>query len=192
MAVTILSESYGPRKPFVTCTAASLSELADYVGLWAEGSEATISATKYVLDKTNGWVLPGQSGKELPAVTAEDDGDVLTVVSGAWAKAAPSGGGSGGGLLKVTLSGDYLTADKTAGEIYAAMSNGDDVVFYYAFLNTPPDDVPGEATEEAYVEKCISAVCADGVGYYFYTWNISPNLFAETENDYPEIQGGHQ
>lgn len=31
----------------------------------------------------------------LPAVTAEDNGDVLTVVEGAWANAAPSGGGGG-------------------------------------------------------------------------------------------------
>lgn len=59
MAVTIISESYGPRKPFVVCTAASTDELADYVGLWAEGSEATISTTKYVLDRTKGWVEEG-------------------------------------------------------------------------------------------------------------------------------------
>lgn len=33
-------------------------------------------------------------GIELPAVTAADDGDVLTVVGGKWAKAAGGGGGS--------------------------------------------------------------------------------------------------
>lgn len=32
------------------------------------------------------------SGSGLPAVTASDNGDVLTVVDGAWDKAAPSGG----------------------------------------------------------------------------------------------------
>ena len=32
------------------------------------------------------------SGNVLPAVTADDNGDVLTVVEGAWAKATPSGG----------------------------------------------------------------------------------------------------
>ena len=32
-------------------------------------------------------------GSSLPAVTADDNGDVLTVVDGAWGKAAPSGGG---------------------------------------------------------------------------------------------------
>ena len=35
-----------------------------------------------------------KSATELPVVTGDDDGDVLTVVEGAWAKAAPSSGGS--------------------------------------------------------------------------------------------------
>ena len=135
MAVTIISESYGPRKPFVTCTAASTDELADYVGLWAEGSEATISDTKYVLDKTNGWVLPGQSGKELPAVTAEDDGDVLTVVSGAWGKAAPSGGGGGSGVLVVTgtWEGEIETLNKTWQEIHDAVEAGTMVIYQMVY-----------------------------------------------------------
>ena len=33
-----------------------------------------------------------QNATELPSVTADDNGDVLTVVEGAWAKATPSGG----------------------------------------------------------------------------------------------------
>lgn len=36
----------------------------------------------------------GGGGSALPAVTAEDNGDVLTVVEGAWAKAAPASGGN--------------------------------------------------------------------------------------------------
>lgn len=34
----------------------------------------------------------GGGGASLPEVTSEDNGNVLTVVEGAWAKAAPSGG----------------------------------------------------------------------------------------------------
>ena len=83
MAVSIVSSSYYPRKPKVVCTAASLSELADYVGVWAEGSEATISDTKYVLDDANGWVIPGESGKELPDLPSDNGAYILTVtVSG--------------------------------------------------------------------------------------------------------------
>ena len=79
MAVTIVSESYYPRKPHVVCMAASLSELAEFVGVWAEGSEATISDTKYILDDANGWVLPGESGRELPEFPKEDGAYALTV-----------------------------------------------------------------------------------------------------------------
>ena len=38
-------------------------------------------------------VASGGGGSSLPSVTDADNGDVLTVVNGAWDKAAPSGGG---------------------------------------------------------------------------------------------------
>lgn len=60
MAVQILSQSYGPRKPLIECTADSLTELAGLV--CAEGSTATVGDTEYVLDRVNGWVEPGSSG----------------------------------------------------------------------------------------------------------------------------------
>lgn len=58
----------------------------------------------------------------LPAVTSDDNGDVLTVVEGAWAKAAPSMG-----LFIVTADVDQednITLDKTLAEIIAAYKAG--------------------------------------------------------------------
>lgn len=185
MAVTILSESYGPRKPFVVCTAASTDELADYAGLWAEGSEATISTTKYVLDKTNGWVLPGQSGKELPAVTAEDDGDVLTVVSGAWGKAAPSGGGDTV-IVNATESEDYLTRtlDKTWKEIndgkysiirFTSTMMGN-LLVYYQICQVILDDMDPPASYNVIVKDLVN--------------NTTLTFKTATQNGYPAWTSG--
>lgn len=69
-------------------------------------------------------------GSSLPAVTSEDNGDVLTVVDGEWGKAAPSGGG--GDMLVVTITQDPISqefsADKTLAEILAAKNNGTPVI----------------------------------------------------------------
>ena len=64
----------------------------------------------------------GSGGAGLPAVTNEDNGDVLTVVNGVWDKAAPSGGG---GALIVHGEADettgVITLDKTWAEINGAV-----------------------------------------------------------------------
>ena len=62
----------------------------------------------------DGATLPAGGGG-LPDVTSDDNGDVLTVVEGEWAKAAPSGGG----VLIVTDTDGTL--DKTWQEIHDAM-----------------------------------------------------------------------
>ena len=56
----------------------------------------------------------GGGGSSLPAVTVEDNGDVLTVVEGAWAKAAPSG------VLVCTMGGNNRL-NHTWQEIYDAV-----------------------------------------------------------------------
>lgn len=67
----------------------------------------------------------GGGGAGLPEVTVEDNGDVLTVVEGAWTKSAPSG------ALIVGIEHEYdeqtenehTHLDKTWQEIYDAMPN---------------------------------------------------------------------
>lgn len=67
----------------------------------------------------------GGGGSDLPAVTAEDDGDVLTVVNGAWDKAAPSGGD----IVMLHIDEESLLLDKTWQEINDAFIAGKRVVF---------------------------------------------------------------
>lgn len=62
----------------------------------------------------------GGGGSSLPAVTAEDNGDVLTVVNGAWAKAEPSGGGT----VVVHVDEETWTLDKTWQELWNALASG--------------------------------------------------------------------
>lgn len=55
----------------------------------------------------------------LPSVTDADNGDVLTVVDGAWDKAAPSGGGGLSGIEFSTTDGTTWTCNKTYAELMA-------------------------------------------------------------------------
>ena len=79
---------------------------------------------------------------ELPAVTAEDDGDVLTVVNGAWSKAEPSGGlpevtsADEGDVLTVNSSGEWVAEPPSASggnvEIVSATVSGTNVTLSLA------------------------------------------------------------
>lgn len=65
-----------------------------------------------------------EGGGSLPAVTSDDNGDVLTVVEGTWAAAAPSGGGSDIFVVTYTDNSGTVTSDKTLAEIYTAIQAG--------------------------------------------------------------------
>ncbi len=127
---------------------------------------------------TDGAVFPPSSNAvydalqntiELPSVTAEDNGDVLTVVSGAWAKATPSGGGVVSGT--VTWNGDVVTLSMSVNEIISAIKDGEPVQFVddygsdensdyitiYQVIGATKDD-----TNSVYNAVCMSY--ADGGG----------------------------
>lgn len=66
------------------------------------------------------------AASELPPVEAADNGDVLTVVNGKWAKAAPAGGDN---LFVITRTGNSF--DKTASEVKAALESGKTIFLNY-------------------------------------------------------------
>lgn len=70
----------------------------------------------------------GGGGSDLPEVTSEDNGDVLTVVEGAWAKAESVAGTEF--IVQCEKDGVAgFTTDKTFDEIEVASKNGQRIVF---------------------------------------------------------------
>lgn len=130
----------------------------------------------YVMEtpgNTNPNVLRGMlnnNGGNLPAVTSADNGDVLTVVSGEWAKAAPSGGAL---LVGLTVNETTITCDKTAGEIWTAFTGGRTIVFA----------VPNGAAYTILLAKAEP-------DYNFVVWNGDGALTfnAASADDYPSAE----
>lgn len=77
----------------------------------------------------------------LPTVTSDDNGDVLTVVEGAWAKAAPSGG-TESFVVFYTIDRDdqtesaVLTCNKTLEELETAKADGKAIDARLIFYNS--------------------------------------------------------
>lgn len=83
-----------------------------------------------------------ESGGGLPTVTADDNGDVLTVVEGAWDKATPSGGGN---IFDVEYEVYYddnddlvVTCNHTVAEILSAHTEGQVITMKAMFYQTLP------------------------------------------------------
>lgn len=142
----------------------------------------------------------------LPSVTSDDNGDVLTVVEGAWANAAPSGG-SGSGATVVELldyfapdsppDGDqkkddtkdgvtYYEAQMSAADLWEAANSGP-VIFTYTAYNgdMPMRDAP---TDGSFAATLSGAFIDDGA-YVFVAPdpvnNITLYLGASDAADYP-------
>ena len=70
----------------------------------------------------------GGGGSSLPSVTSADNGDVLTVVEGAWAKADPPTAETL--VVTFTASGGVYSADKTLSEINTAWATNKNIIGY--------------------------------------------------------------
>lgn len=109
----------------------------------------------------------GGGGSGLPAVTAADNGDVLTVVNGAWDKAASSGGG---GVLVVNVTDG--TCDKTWQEIHDAFASTGAVFSL--------DDTLTACTEVGFSSRAQK----------YYVEVAGNDYFATTASDYPVLDEG--
>ena len=130
------------------------------------------------------WLEDGTvyNATELPSVTADDNGDVLTVVEGEWAKATPSGGG-GSLVIGVTSADDVDTFNKTWKEIHDAMASGQIAMIL--------------SEEDAYTvfQNSIAYITKDKGGNkpYRVIWLSGGDevvFYATTENDYPSSDNG--
>lgn len=107
-----------------------------------------------------------ESGSSLPEVSADDNGDVLTVVEGEWAKATPSGGG---GSFVITVSNAGVM-DKTFQEIFTAMRSSLPVVVFSASDNSIELGVVATATTNWTSEFSITvSLFADTLESEYFT-----------------------
>ena len=91
-----------------------------------------VTREEYFLSDVIEAIESGGGGGGLPAVTSDDNGDVLTVVEGAWAKATPSGGGVFIVNLNETIvdNTSTWTSDKTYAQIKDAFESGKNIIGY--------------------------------------------------------------
>ena len=108
----------------------------------------------------------GGGGSSLPEVSADDNGDVLTVVEGEWAKAAPSGGGYDAIINFSVDDGGNITAtlvEGTFADVTAKMMDGD-----------PVSIACSQVTEEAYEAYLVEGIAFEEGEISFIAGTLSP------------------
>lgn len=132
----------------------------------------------------------GGGGSDLPAVSAADNGDVLTVVNGAWDKAAPGGGGgSSVTFCPITVvidpetDAETATATMTALELWTAAQSGV-VAGTWSFTSD------GGVTTN-YIGQLLCCTYTPAESYYTFRFQVLDTTFvAYADNDYPSFSDG--
>ena len=126
-------------------------------------------------DATNGMWVNKSAPSSLPEVTASDKGKYLKANESTGDPEWASGGSSGGGVLVVNVTEpepDIYVCDKTAAEMYAAMTSGG-IVFVTS------------ASGLENMTGCILAVYSQENGYFFEDSAGDYNFSAKNGTDYP-------
>lgn len=138
-------------------------------------------------------IVDSASAGSLPAISAADNGKVLTVANGAWVAGNASGGG--GMLITQTIENDYAIMNKTWKEIHDAMVSG--VVPLVVNSGDPLSDM--QAGDYADFYPVMRFIVGGGrfmpallvLVYDVDTNSVYYSKFTcETENDYPKMYIG--
>jgi len=121
--------------------------------------------------------IDGIADNSLPEVSADDNGDVLTVVEVAWAKAAPSGG-SDLFIVEVTWddNANGYSPNQTYADAVAAIAAGKVVVIVndgsygadIAHMN-----MSGDAIAWVQIEVALSGGSGQDLYIHDFRWNVS-------------------